>query len=153
MLTPFEEEEEVAEFLFFKNSILISFYGRGPFPSSHWHRLRVPIPVFQRDGEGSKRNFDRIVSTLVSKHFEYLVSIVGNSFNCSLGAMAGNTETLVRHCLVGAHAAGCAQAEPQTATDSAGSNRHMMIIIFMMHIISDDHYFGSSTNEEVKNIG
>ena len=28
-----------------------------------------------------------------------------------------NTETLVRHCLVGAHAAGCAQAEPQTATD------------------------------------
>ena len=24
---------------------------------------------------------------------------------------------LVRHCLVGAHAAGCAQAEPQTATD------------------------------------
>ena len=64
-----------------------------------------------------------------------------------------NTETLVRQCLVGAHAAGCAQAEPQTATDSAGSNRHMMIIIFMMHIISDDHYFGSSTNEEVKNIG
>ena len=28
-----------------------------------------------------------------------------------------NTETLVRHCLVGAHAAGCAQAEPQTATE------------------------------------
>ena len=27
-----------------------------------------------------------------------------------------NTETLVRHCLVGAHAAGCAQAELQTAT-------------------------------------
>ena len=46
----------------------------------------------------------------------HLVSIVGNSFNCSLGAMAGNTETLVRHCLVGAHAAGCAQAELQTAT-------------------------------------
>ena len=56
----------------------------------------------------------------------HLVSIVGNSFNCSLGAMAGNTETLVRHCLVGAHAAGCAQAEPQTATD--GTTWYCMVL-------------------------
>ena len=61
----------------------------------------------------------------------HLVSIVGNSLNCSLGAMAGNTETLVRHCLVGAHAAGCAQAEPQTATDEkmdGGSAQHQKFL-------------------------
>ena len=47
----------------------------------------------------------------------HLVSIVGNSFNCLLGAMAGNTETLVRHCLVGAHAAGCVQAKLMPSTE------------------------------------
>ena len=43
--------------------------------------------------------------------------------------MAGNTETLVRHW--GAHAAGCAQAEPQTATDEkmdGGSAQHQKFL-------------------------
>ena len=42
-----------------------------------------------------------------------------------------NTETLVRHCLVGAHAAGCAEAELQTATEMLGTGEdplHWLVV-------------------------